>query len=136
MTATVTAEQLVQRWRPRQGMSLAKCRFSYHLSDPYAVTVETTSDSRSWTFARSLLAEGAAGHAGVGDVRIWRVQSSSQPLVAMLLGSDRGTLHLYVALPAVTSFVAATHRAVPPGEEHLPDDLDAELAELLTDPEE
>lgn len=135
MTTAVTAEPLVQRWRPRLGMSLAKCRFSYHLADPYAVTVETTSDSRSWTFARSLLAEGAAGQAGIGDVRIWRVRGSDEPQVAMLLGGGRGTLHLYAPLASVRSFLAATERAVALGQEHQPDDLDAELEELLGDPE-
>jgi hypothetical protein len=116
-------------------MSLTKCRLTYHLSDPYAVTLETTSDNRSWTFARSLLAEGASGHAGVGDVRIWRVRDSAEPLIAMLLGGPRGTLHRYATLSSVTSFVAATERAVALGREQLPDDLDAQLEQLLGDPD-
>jgi hypothetical protein len=132
---TVTAEPAAKRWEPDQGMTAATCRLRYEPTDPYAVTLGAThADGRpsTWTFARSLLADGAAGSAGIGDVRIWRV-TSNDGLVAFSLSDPTGPVHLYVPLGPLAAFLAATNHAVAPGTEHLVGDLDAELAALLDD---
>jgi hypothetical protein len=139
MRTTVTAEPVVQLWQPRLGMRSTTCRLRYEPGDPYAVTLTARwaeARSTTWTFARSLLADGCAGQAGVCDVRIWRVTSGAKPQVAFALKAPYGTVHLYAPLAEVTAFVDGMHDAVPPGPEHLLGDLDAELAALLGDAEE
>jgi hypothetical protein len=135
MSSTVVAEPVVTTWHPRHGMSTTTCRFRYEPTDPYAVTVGTIrADGRSatWTFARSLLADGTAGHAGLGDVRIWRV-TSDDSLVALALSGPSGTAHVYAPLGAVVAFLAASNSAVAPGTEHLVPDFEAGLEALLGD---
>jgi len=135
MSTSVVAEPVVTTWHPQHGMSRTTCRLRYEPSDPYAVTVGATrADGRlaTWTFARSLLADGAAGHAGIGDVRIWRV-TSDDSRVAMALCGPSGTAHLYAPLGEVVAFLSATNHAVTPGTEHLVHDVDAELEALLDD---
>ena len=135
MSTSVIVEPVVTAWHPQHGMSTTTCRLRYEPSDPYAVTVGAPrADGRdgTWTFARSLLADGAAGHAGLGDVRIWRV-TSDDSLVALALSGPSGNAHLYVPLGAVVAFLAATNHTVAPGTEHLVSDLDAELEALLGD---
>jgi hypothetical protein len=133
MSTAVTAEPVVMAWHPLRGMLRATCRLRYEPSDPYAVTVGASrADGRptSWTFARSLLADGAAGRAGIGDVRIWRV-TTNDSLVAMALSGQSGTTHLYAPVRAVEAFLDATYLAVPAGTEHLALDVDRQLEELL-----
>ena len=135
MSTTVCAEPVVTTWHPQHGLLTTTCRLRYEPSEPYAVSVAAPcADGRpgTWTFARSLLAEGTAGRAGIGDVRIWRV-TSDDSLVAMALSGPGGTAHLYAPLSAVASFLAATDEAVAPGTEHLVLDIDSELAALLGD---
>src|SRR5690242_6798134 len=103
MSTAVCTEPEVRAWHPGHGLLTTTCRLRYEPSDPYAVTVGATrADGRqaTWTFARSLLAEGTAGRAGLRDVRIWRV-SSDDSLVAMALTGPSGTALLYAPLREV-----------------------------------
>jgi hypothetical protein len=136
MRTTVTAEPVVNLWLPRFGMTPVKCRLQYHPADPYAVTLTLDhGDGRTttWTFARSLLADGVNDKAGDGDVRIWRVTSSNVPTVALALTSARALVHLYADLGAMSDFVTATYTSVPPGAEPGFVDLDGAIAALLRD---
>ena|SRR5438309_2332202 len=136
MRTTVTAEPAVNLWLPRFGMTPVKCRLQYHPADPYAVTLSLDhGDGRTttWTFARSLLAEGVTDKAGEGDVRLWRVTSSEVPTVAVALRCTDGPVHLYADRAAMVDFVTATYTSVPPGAEQDYVDLDAEIDALLRD---
>src|SRR5213078_1387579 len=125
MSTIVTAEPVIEVWQPRIGMSATTCRLQYEPDDPYAVTLTARwgeGRSTTWTFARSLLADGALDRAGDLDVRIWRVRGSAEPQVAFALRATFGTVHLYVPLVSVTAFVTGMHDIVPPGSECLTGD--------------
>src|SRR4051794_32623660 len=103
MSTTVTAEPVARVWQPRIGMGRTTCLLRYEPDDPFAVTLTANwagGRSTTWTFDRSLLADGAVGRAGLLDVRVWRVGASAEPLVAFALQAPFGTVHLYVPLAA------------------------------------
>jgi hypothetical protein len=136
MTTTVIAEPRVNLWFPDIGMTPRTCQFRYEPRDPYAVTLTVNNDQGvlgTWTFDRTLLADGLTGHAGQGDVRIWPVGDSDSPTLAMVLASFGGTVHLYAPLEPIAVFVDSMHKVVAPGTEYTQDDVDAELESLLRD---
>jgi len=134
MRASVSAAPMVDRWLPGVGMTPARCRLRYEPSDPYAVhltLVGENGDRMDWTFARSLLSEGITGHAGVGDVRIWRVRGSRRAIIALVLRHGTTSVHVYAARRPIKEFVEAVLTAVPAGDEAGHADIDAELDALL-----
>src|SRR4051794_18115501 len=119
MSTAVTAAPMVSLWLTGIGMTPSVCRLRYESSDPYpaALSTDTGAGVRTWTFARSLLAEGLFGHSGLGEVRVWRVQSCRDGLVAIALGNPGRAVHIYVPLEPLQAFVAAMHQTVPAGRE-------------------
>lgn len=107
----------------------------YHVSDPYAMTVEfrTGEEPVVWTFARQLLTEGVTRMVGDGDVKVWPSRDGGERLVCISLSSPSGRALFEAPLGDVVTFLTRTYELVPTGTEgdHL--DLDSELALLLWD---
>lgn len=107
----------------------------YHVSDPYAMTVEfrTSEEPVVWTFARQLLTEGVTRMVGDGDVKVWPSRDGGERLVCIALSSPSGRALFEAPLGDVVTFLTRTYELVPTGTEgdHL--DLDSELALLLWD---
>jgi len=136
MTTTVIAEPPLNLWLPGIGLAPRTGRFRYEPDDPYAVTLTVDDDKGhlgTWTFDRSLLADGLVGHAGLGDVRIWPATGTGESILALALCSFGRTVHLYASLDSVAAFVDAVNKVVAPGTEHMCGDVDAELESLLRD---
>ena len=106
----------------------------YDTADPFAVTLVV--DSRKgpvrWTFSRELLAEGRFDPMGDGDVQVWPCLGSDGSAVVIIeLHSPSGDALLQLPSRVVGTFVAETHRLVPPGSESAHLSLDDLLARLL-----
>jgi hypothetical protein len=117
----------------------------YSCADPYEVRMAFhvgSDDPVEWVLARDLLAAGLRASEGIGDVRAWPSAASSDPAAAGA-GVGAGILNIAMSSPfgqaqfetsarAVEEFLARTYAVVPAGLE--PDylNLDAELAEFLS----
>lgn len=112
-----------------------RAELHYDVRDPYAVTTcfhtGTEGDVVDWTFARSLLHEGAQAPAGEGDVKVWPSRVGGQPVVCLSLSSPSGRALFEVPLAELVDFLTRTFEAVPSGTEGEHVDVDAELAVLL-----
>ena len=114
---------------------------SYDAADPYAVTVAfhtgagTTADVVEWTFARQLLTDGVTSPVGQGDVQVWPSTTDAEPVVCLSLSSPSGKALFEVPVPELVEFLTMTYAAVPTGAESDHVDVDAELAELLANPD-
>lgn len=116
--------------------------FRYDRSAPYAVCLALgapATASVDWVFARSLLAEGLRGPAGIGDVRVTPHRSSAarhpcapDAVRVLLRARDEATASLEIPASAVVSFLRRTDAMVAPGTEHHHLDLDRVAARLTT----
>ena len=104
-------------------------RFTYQLTDPYAVTaVFTTREGDSeWTFARDLLSDGLLQPSGVGDVH---VAPSGAGQLHLDLFSPEGSVRLSCDCTLITSFMDQVYALIPEGEEPSYVQMDTWLAEL------
>ena len=98
----------------------------YDPADPHAVRLQIEDDGNVWVFARDLLRDGLAAHAGLMDVRVW----TCGPTVHIAL-SDRDDGRVILDLPAlmVARFVGQCWRLVPDGAERF--DCDGFLTRVL-----
>jgi hypothetical protein len=108
----------------------------YSAVDPYAVRVAFhvgLDEPVEWVFARDILADGARGFEGVGDVRVWPSADTNGRLAVLniRLSSPSGEALFRFPAADVTKFLTATHQLVPRGCEFLYLDIDAELTSLL-----
>ncbi|MGQ4382540.1 SsgA family sporulation/cell division regulator [Streptomyces sp. SAS_270] len=116
--------------------------FRYDRDDPYAVCLAVgapTTASVDWVFARSLLAEGLRGPAGIGDVQVTPRRRtaarhpSSPDTVHVLLSTREGdAATLEIRASAIVAFLRRTDAMVAPGTEHHHLDLDRVAARLTT----
>jgi hypothetical protein len=101
----------------------------YRTSDPYAVqmTFHTGADETvNWCFSRELLTAGSRTSAGAGDVQVWPSQSKTGAgIVCLALVSPEGEALMEAPAGAIQAFLRASHKVVPPGEEHKHIDFDA-----------
>jgi Streptomyces sporulation and cell division protein, SsgA len=107
---------------------------SYAPNDPYAVRVAFHTGSAEiveWTFARSLLTDGVTHPVGDGDVQVWPVSNTGQPMVFLSLSSPSGQALFEAPLPGVVQFLTQTYTLVPTGCESDFLDVGAELESLL-----
>ncbi|MET7698327.1 SsgA family sporulation/cell division regulator [Streptomyces sp. NPDC005485] len=114
--------------------------FRYARDDPYAVCLAVgapTTESVDWVFARSLLAEGLRGPAGIGDVQVTPRRPTGHPsppdTVRVLLSTREGdAATLEIRASAIVAFLRRTDAMVAPGTEHHHLDLDRVAARLTT----
>ncbi|MFJ1753649.1 SsgA family sporulation/cell division regulator [Kitasatospora sp. NPDC088134] len=106
----------------------------YDGADPFAVrfTFHLPGDEPvAWVFARELLVDGLGRPSGEGDVRIEPIGDDLAE-AALLLRSPEGDALMHTAVPPLLAFLARTDRVVPMGQELAGDDLDQELAGILS----
>lgn len=109
-------------------------RLTYRSTDPYAVHISLHIGSAapvSWSFARELLVEGVFRPCGHGDVRVWPAKSGAGSVIRLALTASDGDALIEAPAAAVSTWLAHTLRAVPPGAETAQLGLDEGLRELL-----
>ncbi|WP_081236965.1 SsgA family sporulation/cell division regulator [Streptomyces viridosporus] len=109
-------------------------RLSYDPRDPYAVHVDFhvgTHAPVTWVFARELLAQGAFGPCGQGDVRIWPAGTGARRMLCIALAAPDGQVLLQAPSAVLERWLQRTYRLVPPGHETRLIDVDQELCGLL-----
>ncbi len=114
---------------------LLSTTFTYQRSEPFAVTIvfRTQGTTLPWTFARDLLMLGQVGPVGDGDVRVRPGRDSrGVPQIAIRLSSPDGQLVVVAATADVRSFLDATLRICPRGQEGEHLDVDGLVDELLS----
>lgn len=109
----------------------------YRGQDPYAVemSLDTGMDEPvKWFLARDLLAAALHGREGMGEVRAWPSVASAagEEILIIVLGPPGGSARFEVGAAMIEAFLARTFELVPGGQEADCADLDAELAELLS----
>ena len=107
-SVTVSAELSLSLVVPEHGAVPLVASVDYCADDPYAIKMAFhvgTDEPVEWIFARELLAQGLAGPAGDGDVKVWP--------------------------ETVAEFVKSSYQIIPEGSEADFIDLDSELDDLL-----
>jgi hypothetical protein len=109
----------------------------YNSQDPYAVrmSLDTGMDEPvEWFLGRDLLAAALHGREGIGEVRAWPSVASTagEEILTIVLGPPGGCARFEVGAAVIEAFLARTFELVPGGHETDGLDLDAELAELLS----
>jgi Streptomyces sporulation and cell division protein, SsgA len=113
-------------------------RADLHFSsqDPYAVGMSLDTGAAEpveWILGRDLLAEALHGRVGIGDVRAWPSTShSGAKVLTIVLGPPGGCARFEASAAEIEAFLARTFELVTSGQETHCSDVDAELAELLS----
>jgi hypothetical protein len=106
----------------------------YDALDPYAVrfTFHLPGDAPvTWVFARELLLDGISRPTGEGDVHVHPVGGELAD-VCIVLHSPEGAARLRASAPPLIAFLARTDRLVPMGQELTGGEIDAQLADILS----
>jgi hypothetical protein len=137
-SSTVSAELGFRLVVPQQTIVPLVASLYYSSDDPYAIRIAFhvgLDEPVEWIFARDLLAAGAEGREGLGDVRVWpsaEAEGGAPGQVLNLeLSSPFGQAHFEAPAREVTDFLARAYRLVPAGRETDHVDVDAELTDLL-----
>ena len=141
----VRAEQELRLIGPEQMIVPLTAEWCYNCQDPYAVTMSLYAGAGQpvkWTFCRELLAAGLLAPAGIGDVQAWPAAASAataedgagtgEKIINILLDSPDGCARFEADAAGIEEFLARTYEAVPAGQESGYLNIDAGLAELLT----
>jgi hypothetical protein len=122
----------------------------YSRQDPYAVRMSfdaAMDEPVIWTFDRDMLAAGLDAPEGIGDIRTWpsagsvSAEAEAEPeteagagekILNIVLGPPSGCARFEVDAAAIEAFLTRTYELVPAGQESACLNLDAELAELLS----
>lgn len=118
--------------RTDAGHKAVPAELRYRVSDPYAVTVAFEVGPGGWldwVFGRDLLAEGLAGAAGEGDVRIYR-DARDPAVVVFELDSPFGRATTEGVAADLMAFLGQSYGVVRPGTEGSFLNLD-EMVDLL-----
>ena len=127
---------------PEQTIVPLMASLYYSCHDPYAVKMAFhvgTDEPVEWTLARDLLAAALHSREGIGDVQAWPSAASTgeeadgQKIMNIAMTSPYGHAQFEASAPAIETFLAQTYQLVPDGSESAYLDLDAELAELLSE---
>lgn len=108
----------------------------YDPRDPFAVRMFFPAPATlegvavCWTFARELLAAGLEEPVGHGDVRI---RPYGYERIVLEFHAPEGTAVIHVRMDELRRFLESSTELVPVGLEHLHQDLDHGLAELMRD---
>ncbi len=113
-------------------------RFSYGVTNPFAVTLELLGDAGSlatWRFSRDLLSEGLRKPAGLGDVHIWPpCHCHGRKHVRIMLKGGRESVLIDVPVKPLRGWVrTGCFALVPAGTEEALIDWDVELERLTSD---
>jgi hypothetical protein len=110
----------------------------YSRQDPFAIRMsfDTGLDKPvEWAFDRDLLAAALNGPEGIGDVRAWpsaRDGADSEQILNIVLTTPAGYSRFEASAAEIEAFLGRTYELVPAGRECDDHDLDAELAEMLS----
>jgi Streptomyces sporulation and cell division protein, SsgA len=127
---------------PEQTIVPLMASLYYSCHDPYAVKMAFhvgTDEPVEWTLARDLLAAALHSREGIGDVQAWPSAASTgeaadeQKIMNIAMTSPYGHAQFEASAAAIETFLAQTYQLVPDGSESAYLDLDAELAELLSE---
>ncbi|ANN22364.1 SsgA family sporulation/cell division regulator [Amycolatopsis orientalis] len=108
-------------------------RLSFHVDEPYAVTVSFRTERGrwvEWTFARELLAAGLTDPAGLGDVRVRPDLSEDEAMLTLEIESPDGYASFELEREDVESFLESTYDLVPLGSESEYFDIEALIEEI------
>ena len=111
---------------------------TYSRRDPYAVRLSLdtgTGKPVEWTFGRDLLAMALYRAEGIGDVRAWpsaAEDGAGEKTLNIELGPPGDCAHFKARTAGIKRFLERTYELVPGGKESAFLNLDAELAELLS----
>ena len=134
-TATTVARRIHLDLIDGMGRSIdLTAGFVFDAADPYAVTLTFYTDGPevTWSFARDLLATGVREPAGSGDVHVWpSVDRDGGPVTVIELQSPGGQALLQAPTADISSFIQATEKVVPAGQESAHLDLDSLVDALL-----
>jgi Streptomyces sporulation and cell division protein, SsgA len=122
---------------PDRVMVPLRADLHYSGQDPYAVRMSLdtgTGEPVEWVLGRDLLAAALHGREGIGDVRAWcsAAPGSGERILTIVLGPPGGCARFEVGAAGVEAFLAQAFELVPGGQEADWFDLEAELAELLS----
>jgi hypothetical protein len=109
-------------------------RWTYSLSDPFAVTLAVQTPRGRWVewlLGRDLLLAGLTGIAGDGDVRLCRQEIPGHEVITLEVRSTDGRAVFTFDRELLGRFIDATTQLVEFGDEAACIDFDAEIA-LLT----
>jgi hypothetical protein len=113
----------------------------YSCHDPYAVKMAFhvgTDEPVEWTLAREMLSTALHSPEGIGDVQAWPSATSilggadGPRILNLSMTSPFGHAQFEVSAAAIEAFLARTYQLVPGGQESAYLNLEAELAELLS----
>jgi len=108
-------------------------RLSFHVDEPYAVTVAFRTERGrwvEWTFARELLATGLTDPAGIGDVRVRPDLSEDEAMLTLEIESPDGYASFELEREDVESFLGSTFELVQLGCESEYFDIEALIEEI------
>ena len=141
----VRAEQALWLIGPQELIVPLAAEWCYSSQDPYAVTMllyAGADEPVKWTFCRELLAVALLGPAGMGDVQAWPATAHAasaedgagpgEKIINIMLGSPDGCARFEAGAAGIEKFLARTYEVVPAGQESGYLNIDAGLAELLT----
>jgi len=141
---TVSARQALRLAGPDHVMVPLTAGLYYSRQDPYAVRMSFDvgkDEPVEWTFDRGLLTAALHAPEGIGDIRVWPSVAPApagtgagvgQKILNIVLGPPSGYARLKTSAAGIEAFLARTYELVPDGQESACLDLDAELAELLS----
>ena len=117
-------------------VSLA-CSLTYSRQEPYAVRLlldTGTGKSVEGTFGRDLLAAALYRAEGIGDVRAWpsEAEGAGGKILNIEVGPPGECARFKARTAGIKTFLERTYELVPGGKESAFLNLDAELAELLS----
>ena len=140
----VRAEQELRLIGPEGLIVPLTAAWSYSRKDPYAVTMSLfagADEAVTWTFCRELLAAALLGPAGIGDVHAWPAAAvasaedgvgAGEKILNIMLGSPDGCALFEAVAAGIEEFLGRTYEVVAAGQESGYLNIDAGLAELLT----
>lgn len=108
-------------------------RLSFHVDEPFAVTVAFRTERGrwvEWTFARELLAAGLTDPAGLGDVRVRPDLSDDEAMLTLEIESPDGYASFELEREDVESFLGSTFELVQLGCESEYFDVEALIEEI------
>jgi hypothetical protein len=125
-----------------------KAALHYSRQDPYAVRMlldAGRAEPVEWILSRDLLAAALHAPQGLGDVRAWpstapgaeadeadEADGAGDKILNVELGPPDGYARFEASAAGIGAFLARTYELVPDGQETAFLNLDAELAELLS----
>jgi hypothetical protein len=132
----VLAEQDLRLIGPGSVKVPLTAALSYSRQDPYAIGMSFdvgTDEPVNWMFSRELLAAALHAPEGLGSVKAWPSASEGgEKILNLVLGPPGGYARFEVSAAGIETFLDRTFELVPAGQESAHLNLEAELAEFLS----